>query len=119
TDWAAWRNAWVARLTPCSVRERSTLPPERSFCGASPSQEQQCFTVGNWLIAVPTSARMVCAREAERPVTATRSTPVRRARDVRALSPGWCFDCEPGLTRGTDIAGSSEAQRGFIAAHGR
>ena len=58
---------------------------EMSLCGASPSHEQKCFTVGNVLISVPTSARMVWAMDAEMPVTATRSTPVRRARYVRAL----------------------------------
>lgn len=88
TDWAAWRNAWGARLPPCSVRERTTLPPELSGCGASPSQEQQCFTVGNVPLSVPTSARRGCARDAELPGTATRSTPGRRATDVRAVELG-------------------------------
>jgi hypothetical protein len=73
TACAACRKAWVARRTTFSVRERHTLPPETSWCGASPSHEQQCFTVGHWLMSVPTSERRVWAMAAEIPVTATRS----------------------------------------------
>jgi hypothetical protein len=60
--------ARVARLTTFSVRERHTLLPQMALCGASPSQEQKGFTGGNVPISVPTSARMVGAMDAERPV---------------------------------------------------
>jgi hypothetical protein len=57
--------------------------------------------------------------DAEIPVTATRSTPVLRARGARASSRGWCCDFAPGVTRGNGLSGSSLATRGFITAHGR
>src|SRR5215831_16439320 len=41
--------------------------------GARPSQEQKCLSSSHLLISVPISARMVCAREALMPWTATRS----------------------------------------------
>ena len=71
---------------PCPRAEPS---PAGDVVGrASPGHEQQCFTVGNLLIAVPISTRRVCAMDAEMPVTALRSTPVRRAREGRAWSLG-------------------------------
>ena len=56
-----------------------------SWWGASPSHALQCLTVGKRLIAVPISARMVWASEAEIPVTAISATPVRRSRGARTV----------------------------------
>jgi hypothetical protein len=119
TDWAACRQAWVARFTTVSVRERNTRPPETSWCGANPSHEQQGLTVGNLVMSVPISARIVCALEAEIPVTATTSPPVRRMREARASSRGVFCDFAPGLVRGHGVGGSSRSNRGFMAANWR
>jgi hypothetical protein len=70
-------------------------------------------------MSVPTSEMMVWAMDAEMPVTATRSTPVMHARCARASSRGWCFDVEPGLTRGYGASGSRRSTGGFITANGR
>ena len=78
TDWAAMRQACAARWRFLIVRLLRTLPPERSFLGARPSQEQQCVSSGHVRMSVPISAKMVCARESLMPCTATRSTPVMR-----------------------------------------
>ena len=82
TAWAAWRNAG-ARLTTFSVREQL---PEMSLCRASPSHEQ-CY--GRELAHIRPNLDEDGLRDGGRiPVTATRSTPVRRAGYVRALELG-------------------------------
>lgn len=63
TDCAAMRKACPARLCVLSVRFLSVFPPEISCFGASPNHEQKCFSVGNFVISVPTSMMTVCASD--------------------------------------------------------
>ncbi len=48
TESGSWEDASI-------VRNRKTLPPEISLCGARPNQEQTCFTAGKRSISVPIS----------------------------------------------------------------
>src|SRR3989304_6310086 len=91
TEAAAWRKACPARLSVGHVRQRKILPPEISLCGARPNQEAKCCSVGHFDISVPISdtRRVISAREALIPCTATRSTPVRRNSSARVRSDGW------------------------------
>src|SRR5262245_49937849 len=97
------------------VRERSTLPPEISLRGASPNQEQKCLTLGNLLISVPISEMIVCTLEADKPITATRSTPKMCAICARTLKFGSFLDFEPGLALGRSGSGASFSPRDSIA----
>src|SRR6266508_6223503 len=100
TEYAAWRNAWFARLCTFIVRDRKTFPPEMSLWGANPSHEQKCLTVGNRSISVPISLIMVCTVMADNPITATRSTPITRAIWARALKVMAFFDLDSPLADG-------------------
>jgi hypothetical protein len=51
------------------------FPPEISWWGASPSQEQKAFAFGHFQGPKPISERIVCAVLAFKPGMATRSTP--------------------------------------------
>ena len=57
--WAAKRNAVAARLTPGRVRLDFTRPPVFLQLGHSPSQLQNCFTVGNFDTPGPISLMIV------------------------------------------------------------
>jgi len=86
-----------------------------SLRGAKPSQAQKCFTVTQRVISVPISVRMVCALEADKPITPTRSTPTMRANCARTLKFGSFFDLEPGLAFGRSGSGASWSARDSIA----
>jgi hypothetical protein len=88
TDWAALRKACAARWRCFIVRCCTTVPLELSCWGASPRQEQQCFSSGYVRIAVPISAPIVWASVSLLPCLATRATPVIRRICARVCTSG-------------------------------
>jgi hypothetical protein len=100
TDGAAMRQAGAARWRFFIVRLLRTVPPELSFLGARPNQEQKCWSAGHWPMSGPISAQRVCARDSLMPWTATRSTPVMRRIWARVLPAGAFWRCEWGWRRG-------------------
>ena len=76
------------------------FPPEISFFGASPSQEQKCFSSGHLRISVPISDTIVWAIESLIPCTATRATPGIRRICARVFTAGAFLLWEWGLRRG-------------------
>jgi hypothetical protein len=84
TAGAASRTAGPARWRGFRVLRRQSFPPEISWWGASPSQEQQALALDHVRRSRPMSERMGCAVRACRPGRAPKSTPVSWYRKPRA-----------------------------------
>ncbi len=87
------------------VAAQHQLPPEMSLCGANPSQEAKCFSVGHLLRSVPIADTSPWALLASKPSVAVRSTPSIRYKHARTSNARAFLAWEVGLGSGPSGGG--------------